>query len=260
MTFDDPATPDELTFAAEDRGRTLQRGRLLRRRRRATEAGVLTLLAAAAAIIPLSLVGSTNPSQRVQTSPTAPTVGGTSLPRVKSPTTTSQPSTKKPTASPTTRSATSIPVPTTSSGPPEPAGTPEAQAQQLLDHVVVPSTANRVPSLPGDVFQAAPQGSSCTGAVDEHRLWTVAESPTAVTSFIRSQQPSWITSSGTGSDTNTKTNTTAYITLDFAHWSAPAGPQSNQVNFVVSALSNTSTGIRADAIIVPPGAQCPSAG
>ena len=138
--------------------------------------------------------------------------------------------------------------------PPEPAHTLIAQAKQL-----VPPGAGRVLALSGQVFQASPQGSLCTGAVDEHRLWTVAEPASNVSSLMRTSQLSWITTYGTGTEANSSTKMTAYITLDHANWTAPAAPQSDQVNFVVSAISDTSAGIRADAIMVPPGAVCPSA-
>jgi hypothetical protein len=59
------------------------------------------------------------------------------------------------------------------SGPPAPAGSLRGEATQLLDAVVVPPRATRTPRLSGEWFQRSPQGTSCTSAVDEDRMWTV---------------------------------------------------------------------------------------
>ena len=65
MTLDDRPTPEELDSAAADRPRTLQRGRQLRRRRLATQAGVSAAVVVAAVAIPLSLIAPGGHSQRV---------------------------------------------------------------------------------------------------------------------------------------------------------------------------------------------------
>jgi hypothetical protein len=70
MTFDDPATPDELQAAAADQDRTIQRGRYLRRRRQAVRAGTMACLAAAAVTLPLTLIKGGHPGQQVATAPT----------------------------------------------------------------------------------------------------------------------------------------------------------------------------------------------
>ncbi len=90
-------------------------------------------------------------------------------------------------------------------------------------------------------------------------MWTVPGTRQYVSAFMKTEQPSWFIHNGTGQLTDTKTHTDADTIIDVAEWNAADAPQSNQINIVVASLSATVTGIRVDAIMVNPTAQCPSA-
>ena len=127
----------------------------------------------------------------------------------------------------------------------------------MLDAAIIPPGAVQVPSLPGSVFAQPFQHPACTPLVDEARYWEVPGNPQDIASFLKAHTPSWIPNSGSGSG-GPSSKPTFYGVFDVPRakgWSSSA-----QLDFTVAALRGRTTGIRADAEVIPPRSSCTRSG
>jgi hypothetical protein len=139
---------------------------------------------------------------------------------------------------------------------PEPVSTWDGQAAQVLDAAVVPVGAQQVSSLTGSVFSQPASAPACNPLFDHAGYWVVPGRPQAIASFLESHAPAWIPNLGYGSG-GVKGSIDFYTVLDSVV--GPGWNSADELTFVVAAHGTGSTGIRADAEVVPSGAECISA-
>lgn len=133
---------------------------------------------------------------------------------------------------------------------PIPGATPSDQAEQLLDAVLVPPASTEVSGLPGKIFSRPTQEPACQPLIDNTRFWEVPGHPQQVANYLYSHTSSWVPNHGGGSQSDGER-----LVND-----VPQGPgwsqSKDQLDFVIAALSNGESGIRADGEVVPTYARC----
>ncbi len=129
-------------------------------------------------------------------------------------------------------------------------------AGRMLDAIIVPFGAVRVPLLPGTAFAQPSVEPACTPLTDDARYWVVPGSPSDVADFLAAHAPRWLPNDGTGSLITAGGERISYTVSDAPrHRSlAPAA----ELTFTVAALPGGMTGIRADAEVPPADAVCSS--
>jgi hypothetical protein len=109
--------------------------------------------------------------------------------------------------------------------------------------------------LTGSAFAEPPQSPRCRPIVDETSYWAVPENPQDVVGFLKSHAPRWIPNKGSGSYTDKGAVVSSFVT-DYV---VKSGWNTNdQLDFSVASVGQGSSGIRADAEVVPPDASCQS--
>jgi hypothetical protein len=84
----------------------------------------------------------------------------------------------------------------------------------------------------------------------------VSGNPQAVTAFLTTNAPPWISNLLSGQSGNINGGVTSYIVSDSVQgsdWNS-----GDRLVFVIADLGNGLIGIRADAEVIPPGSVCPS--
>jgi hypothetical protein len=124
----------------------------------------------------------------------------------------------------------------------------ESTAAGLLDRLPTPPGSTLVLGLPGSAFSQPQYSSGCNPLVDETRFWVVPGQPLAVASFFRSHPLAGFSIGyGTGPGAGT------YSVTDGG--TIPS-VQADTVDITLAATAAGTTGIRADAQVVPHGASC----
>lgn len=130
-------------------------------------------------------------------------------------------------------------------------------ASMMLDAVILPPGAAGVPVLPGASFSQPSAAPACDPLIDEARYWVVPGSPADVAAFLEAHAPSWLPSVGTG----TLSNSGGVVNYDVTYeprgmgFGDPIG-----LDITVAALPSGLTGMRADAEVIPPSAECTRSG
>jgi len=91
--------------------------------------------------------------------------------------------------------------------------------------------------------------------VDESAYWTTPDSPQDVVSFLEANAPAWIPNEGSGV-LGGPAGIISYGVIDHA---VGPGWDRDQLVFTVAVTGDGSTGIRADAEVIPPNAMCVTA-
>jgi len=133
-----------------------------------------------------------------------------------------------------------------------------ALAGLMLDAAILPAGAAEVAALPGHVFSEPFEEPACHPLTDEVRYWVVPGGPADVAAFLTAHAPWWLPGDGTGSLAGSGGGVISYDVTDTPR-SRGRGTSAALV-FTVAALSGGVTGIRADAEVVPPGAECTRSG
>ncbi len=145
---------------------------------------------------------------------------------------------------------------------PEPAPTPEGQAQQILDAAALPRGAIQVSclartALPGAAFAEPATKPACNPLVGATRFWEVPGAPEPVAASLKKDTPPWLSTGGVGETGNVNTGQFYYwvegIVLIGSNWTA-----GDSLVFSVDSLADGQTGIREDAEVIPPGSVCAS--
>jgi hypothetical protein len=128
------------------------------------------------------------------------------------------------------------------------------EAAQLLTLAIVPSDSKPAAALPGRLLAGPASSEACNPLVTDTRRWLVAGTPAQLVTFLADHVPHSLTSSGTGTLTQGK------IIESYSQTDTPkAGPTSTELGFSWAAVGSR-TGLRADAVVVPRGADCMSSG
>ena len=131
-------------------------------------------------------------------------------------------------------------------------------AGRMLEAVIVPAGAVRVPRLPGTAFAEPSVEPACTPLTDDARYWAVPGSPADVAAFLAAHTPRWLPNDGTGSLVTAAGEPISYTVSDAPQDSGLASAA--ELNFTVAALPGGLTGIRADAEVPPADAVCTTSG
>jgi hypothetical protein len=158
--------------------------------------------------------------------------------------------------------------PTTPGAAPVPAHTAQGQARQIIDAVIVPAAARRVSSIPGFRFSEPAEYPVCNPLVDETRFWLVPGDLHGVYLWMKSHPPSWMAygHEGSGIDHGQITSYSLAESPSGTGWgslgmSRPGVSRfQDELVFGMAEASSGMIGIRADAVVVPPGASCVSNG
>jgi hypothetical protein len=111
--------------------------------------------------------------------------------------------------------------------------------------------SRRPASVPREPFQL----SACDPIEDATELWLVPGSPEALMTFLRASPPAGMTAQAYGTGSQPIGVTTSYFVADVPPGNDPA----NTLVFTF-APAGRDTGLRVDALAVPAGSACHSAG
>ncbi len=125
----------------------------------------------------------------------------------------------------------------------------EVMARKLVDAAVLPPGSVLL-SRPPAGLAVAPTGYGCAPYADAVRYWVVPGSVASVASFLESHPAAGTRYSGSGGVTNGPLEF-----LSFAPGSQ-SGPRGEEVTFSFAAVGADSTGLRADAVVIPSSSAC----
>ena len=128
------------------------------------------------------------------------------------------------------------------------------EATTMLSAIVLPPDTHQVVRLNQSALRQPAQSVGCVPLVDESRFWVARGSVSEVVSYLRAHP-----------ETGRRTAESGSLNGGQLEWVAEVptgGPAKNQSTLVVtiSSVSTAEVGIRADAQVVPLGAECVSAG
>ena len=135
------------------------------------------------------------------------------------------------------------------------------QASRLLAGALLPPGSHPVAKLPGRALDQPAQLEGCNPLEDAGRLWLTPEAPAAVTAFLTGHVPAGTTNSVRGESTLAGRPTSFVVVDDVLRRSRDGKLVDTGAELVFTfARSGSRTGVRVDAITVPPGAACLSGG
>jgi hypothetical protein len=134
-------------------------------------------------------------------------------------------------------------------------------ASRLLASALLPPDSHPVAKLPGRALDQPAQLEGCNPLEDAGRLWLTPEAPAAVTAFLTGHVPAGTTNSVRGGSTLAG-RPTSFVVVDDVARRSPDGKLADTGAELVFTFARVGslTGVRVDAITVPPGAACLSGG
>jgi hypothetical protein len=132
-----------------------------------------------------------------------------------------------------------------------------AAAIRMVRSAIVPPGSRDVARLPGNSLSEPAQLSACDPIADATTLWLIRGSAGKLTAFLVHHVPPGMTNQGTG------TSTSGGVTTSDSVADIPGGkhPAQETLLFTFGPLGRArGTGLRVDALTVPSGALCMSAG
>jgi hypothetical protein len=139
-----------------------------------------------------------------------------------------------------------------SPGDPELISSPSAEG--MVQSVVVPRDATFAASPPSSSLSKPAQKPLCNPLIDVVRFWSVPENYSSLEQFLERHPPHGMTFGGQGSWNGP--DQVGVDIVDFQKGSGFDGGRGGTLVLSAVQLSANSSGLRADAEIVPPHAQC----
>jgi hypothetical protein len=125
----------------------------------------------------------------------------------------------------------------------------EAEARHLLDVLVLPPGARRLPQTPVPSAVSAPAQNLGTG-FDRYRIFSLPLSMGAAQQFVQAHLPAGLTSGGTGWGSDGDGPEYDEVTADVAARAVPAGIYTAQLVYTIAADPDGGSLLRADAQIL----------
>ena len=145
------------------------------------------------------------------------------------------------------------PIPPATTNALIPVAAADTAAAALLDHVVTPEGSRTVPGIPGSPFSVPAALPECYPLIDQTRYWSIPGTPGQVDQYLRSHPAPGMTSLTTGQGTTQ--GVFSYEIFEDPPVASPAFT-SQQLTLSIAASGTGTTGLRADAQIVPVGGGC----
>jgi hypothetical protein len=125
----------------------------------------------------------------------------------------------------------------------------EAEARHLLDVLVLPPGARRLPETPVPSAVSAPAQNLGTG-FDRYRIFSLPVSMAAAQQFVQAHLPAGLTSGGTGWGSDGDGPEYYEVTADVAPRAVPAGIYTAQLVYTIAPDPDGGSLLRADAQII----------
>jgi len=125
----------------------------------------------------------------------------------------------------------------------------EAEARHLLDVLVLPAGARRLPETPVPSAVSSPAQNLGTG-FDRYRIFSLPVSMGAAQQFVQAHVPAGLTSGGTGWGSDGDGPEYYEVTADVAPRAVPAGIYTAQLVYTIAADPDGGSLLRADAQII----------
>jgi hypothetical protein len=125
----------------------------------------------------------------------------------------------------------------------------EAEARHLLDVLVLPPGARRLPETPAPSAVSAPAQNLGTG-FDRYRIFSLPVSMAAAQQFVQAHLPPGLTSGGTGWGSDGDGPEYYEVTADVAPRAVPAGIYTAQLVYTIAPDPDGGSLLRADAQII----------